>query len=217
MKPASQAQLRVLNAEHGGMRRWMHRRVVGLAMRGGLARLAWEKWKRATPRSAAQNRLAQWWRRALNATLTEQLGSRFRQWQRTTWLQGAASDTSRVAREREVKLLLRRWGNGSKQRQALYRSWRQWREVTREAAVVEVQTASQALVAEEKARVSVEYEQKLLALDELCSKDTAALEAQLQEKAAAALALEKRVTELEAQLKVNATENNIFLKVTHAN
>jgi len=140
-----------------------------------------------------------------------------RQWQRTTWLQGAASDTSRVAREREVKLLLRRWGNGSKQRQALYRSWRQWREVTREAAVVEVQTASQALVAEEKARVSVEYEQKLLALDELCSKDTAALEAQLQEKAAAALALEKRVTELEAQLKVNATENNIFLKVTHAN
>lgn len=192
----------MLNAEHNGMRRWMHRRVVGLAMRGGLARLAWEKWKRATSRSGAQTRLVQWWRRALTATVTEQLGVRFRRWQRVALLQAAAMDTQRTAQERTVKQLLRRWGGGSKERGALQRSWRQWREVAREAAALAVQTATQALVAKEKARVSVAYEQKLLALDELCSKDTAALEAQLQEKTATALALEKRVTELEAQLKV---------------
>lgn len=193
----------MLNAEHNGMRRWMHRRVVGLAMRGGLARLAWEKWKRATSRSAAQNRLVQWWRRALTATVTEQLGVRFRRWQRVALLHGAAMDSQRSAQERIVKQLLRRWGDGAKERGALHRSWRQWREVAWEAASLEEQTATQALVAKEKAQVSVEYEQKLLARDELCTKDTAALDAQLQEKAATALALEKRVAELEAQVKVN--------------
>jgi hypothetical protein len=198
----------------------MHRRVVALASRGGVARVAWGRWARAAAHAAALERLAAALFRAACASARRRLGARLLRWQRATAAaaraaaaaaHAAAAAAEAVGRAAAaarwqaqvcgVAQLLRHWGDGARRLAAQHGRWQRWRRATR-AATAQAHAAAQAATADDRARLSGEYERKLLALDELCRRDTAALELRLSEKAAAAPVLEKRVAELEAQRAV---------------
>jgi hypothetical protein len=199
----------------------MHRRVVALASRGGVARVAWGRWARAAAHAAALERLAAALFRAACASARRRFGARLLRWQRATaWAAAAAAaDAAAAAAEAVgraaaaarwqaqvcgVAQLLRHWGDGARRLAAQHGRWQRWCRATR-AATAHAHAAAQAATADDRARVSGEYERKLLALDERCRLDTAALELRLSEKAAAAAVLEKRVAEVEAKRAVRTT------------